>query len=188
MHRLFNFFLLLSTMVIAANGYANQSNVFFNGSKKVALIENNGTEVVIGTIHFSQKKQIISYKLDLNHKTFVDYFLSMKEMKCLEGPELWCHLAYPYKNPHILESDDFRWLSHDLLFMHKKKADFGANFYNGIYYQFSFVNNMIVGHAMAIDLNILAAPPEDLTTPPVGEYDIEEMELSTRWLPRIEIK
>lgn len=175
-------------MIFVVNGYADQSKNFFNGSKKVTLLENNGAEVDIGTIHFSQQQQKISYKLEISHQRFVDYFLSMKEMKCLEGPELWCHLAYPYKNPHLVQRDDFRWLSHDLLFMHKKKSDFGANFYNGIYYQFTFANNRLVGHAMAMDLNILAAPPDDMATPPIAEYDIEEMELSTRWLPTIEIK
>lgn len=188
MHRLLSSLVLLSTLIFMFNCHATQSEHFFNGSKKVILLANNGAEVVIGNIHFNQKKQTINYQLQLNHQHFADYFLSMKEMKCLEGPELWCHLAYPYQNPHSIETGDFRWLAHDFLFMYKKKSDFGANFYNGIYYQFSLVNNVLVGHAMAIDLNILAAPPDDTTTPPIGEYDVEELDPSTRWLPRIEIR
>jgi hypothetical protein len=188
MYRLLNFLFLLITVMFAVNGYSNQSDKFFNGSKKITLIENNGTDIFIGTIHFSQKKQIISYKIHLEHQLFTDYFLSMKEMKCLEGRELWCHIAYPYENPRTLVKGDFRWLAHDLLFMYKKKSDFGANFDNGIYYQFSIVNNALIGTAMAVDLNILAAPPDDMTSPPIGEYDIEEVELSTRWLPKIKIK
>ena len=106
MPRILNFLLLLSTMIFVITADANPSKSFFNGSKKITLLEKNGTEIFIGTINFSHKKQIITYKLHLEHQLFTGYFLSMKEMKCLEGPGLWCHLAYPYKSPHIIKKQN----------------------------------------------------------------------------------
>jgi hypothetical protein len=72
--------------------------------------------------------------------------------------------------------------------MYKKNSEFGANFYNGIYYNFKLESDKLVGTAMALDLNLLASPPEDKTTPPITVHDIDEMELTTRWLPMIEIQ
>ena len=172
--------LFFTTQVIA--------NDALQGKKAISLVEFQGKEIPIGTIDFFTKKKKISYQINIDHNLFKDFFLSMKEMKCLEGAELWCHLPYPYENPRIVSHQDLRWLSHDLLFMYKKKSEFGANFYNGIYYHFSIKGNEIVGVAQAVDLNLLAAPPEDTTTPPITEYDREEMELKHRWLPKLIIR
>jgi hypothetical protein len=111
----------------------------------------------------------------------------MKEMKCLEGPELWCHLAYPYRQPHTVSPTDLRWLEHDLLFMFKRKKDFGANFWNGIYYRLAIQDGIIAGEAQAVDLKLLASPPANLDRPPLTLADLEEIERSQRWLPDIEI-
>lgn len=72
--------------------------------------------------------------------------------------------------------------------MYKKHSEFGANFYNGIYYDFKLASGNLIGTAMALDLNLLAAPPEDETKQPITIHDIDEIELSNRWLPQIEIK
>jgi hypothetical protein len=161
---------------------------FYQGTKQISLLDNKGKKLLIGSITFSTKKEKLHYQIHLNHELFKDYFLSMKEMKCLEGPELWCHLAYPYENPRDIVKTDFRWLSHDFLFMYKKNSEFGANFYNGIYYDFKLESDRLIGTAMALDLNLLASPPEDTTQPPITIHDIDEIELSNRWLPKIEIK
>ncbi|MDX2370306.1 MAG: hypothetical protein QNK36_18175 [Colwellia sp.] len=161
---------------------------FFQGTKQISLLDNKGKKLFIGSISFSTQDENIHYQIHLEHKVFKDYFLSMKEMKCLEGPELWCHLAYPYNNPHNITKTDFTWLAHDLLFMYKKNSEFGANFNNGIYYDFKLESGRLIGTAMALDLNLLAAPPEDKTNPPITVHDIDEIELTNRWLPTIEIK
>jgi hypothetical protein len=161
---------------------------FYQGIKQISLLDNKGKKLSIGSISFSTQDETIHYKIKLEHKLFKDYFLSMKEMKCIEGPELWCHLAYPYNNPRNITKTDFSWLSHDLLFMYKKHSEFGANFYNGIYYDFKLASGNLIGTAMALDLNLLAAPPEDETKQPITIHDIDEIELSNRWLPQIEIK
>ena len=131
--------------------------------------------------------QVTGYQLSLDHHRFQDHFLSMKEMKCLEGPELWCHIPYPYKNPRILNSKDQRWLEHDLLFLFKRNTEFGANFWNGIYYKISVEDGQLKGTAQALDLNLLASPPEHLERPPISELDLEEADLQKRWLPTLRI-
>lgn len=164
------------------------ADTFYQGTKEINLLDNKGKRLSIGSISFSAQADTIHYQIQLKHQLFKDYFLSMKEMKCLEGPELWCHLAYPYDNPQNITKTDFTWLSHDLLFIYKKHTEFGANFYNGIYYDFKLESGRLLGTAMALDLNLIAAPPEDETQPPIGIHDIDEIELTNRWLPIIEIK
>lgn len=163
-------------------------NPALSGDKQVFLLDNKGKPIPIGTISFKPSDKGAAYELAINYQAFTDYFLSMKEMKCLEGPELWCHLRYPYKHENVVRRDDLRWLSHDLLFMFKKPKEFGANFWNGIYYDLRLEGDNIIGQAQAVDLNQLAAPPDDLTTPPYGEYDREDIEPSNRWLPGLLIQ
>lgn len=159
------------------------------GIRQIYLQQKDGTEQSIGELVFSAAQHDqFSYKVTMNHHLFKDYFLSMKEMKCLEGPELWCFIPYPYEQPRIVSAEDFRWLEHDLLFMFKKPEAFGANFWNGIYYKMELTENGIRGTAHALDLNLLASPPDDLSQPPVGEFDIDSADLEKRWLPFIEIR
>lgn len=159
-----------------------------SGEKRIILKGNKGEQLDIGSVSFMPGADGIHYTLTIDHSHFTDYFLSMKEMKCLEGPELWCHLPYPYQQPRTVSADDFSWLAHDLLFMYKKKGEFGANFWNGIYYKMTLNNGRITGVAQAIDLNQLAAPPDDLTLPPFGEFERTDIEPHPRFLPFVEIR
>ena len=179
--------LLLVLCTFTLSGVAQAENVL-QGEKKIFLIDNKGVSVVVGSVKFTSEDEGSRYELHMDHSKFKDYFLSMKEMKCLEGPELWCHLAYPYEQPHLVTADDLSWLSHDLLFMFKKKKDFGANFWNGIYYNLRVEDGMLRGDAQAVDLNVLASPPDDLTVPPMGEGERDDIDPSKRWLPLIEIR
>ena len=158
------------------------------GKKQILLLDKQGQEHFIGVVHFKAQDGSSHYQLKLDHHHFVDYFLSMKEMKCLEGPELWCHLPYPYQQPRTVTQDDLSWLSHDLLFMFKRKNTFGANFWNGIYYDLKVENGVIVGEAQAVDLNLLASPPEDLNQPVMAEAERDEIEREQRWLPDLIIR
>lgn len=72
--------------------------------------------------------------------------------------------------------------------MYKKPKEFGTNFRNGIYYELTQSEGVIRGVARAVDLNQLAAPPDDLSVPPFQEYDIEPIELNNRAYPRLEIR
>lgn len=159
-----------------------------DGKKQIFLLDKKGTEIHIGDVTFHKSGEGARYELHMEHEKFRDYFLSMKEMKCLEGPELMCHLAYPYDQPHQVSHDDLSWLSHDLLFMFKKPKEFGANFWNGVYYNMTVEGDVITGYAEAVDLNLLASPPNDLSIPPMNEGERDEIDRLKRWLPDILIR
>ncbi|WP_299199651.1 hypothetical protein [uncultured Amphritea sp.] len=159
------------------------------GVRQIYLQQKDGSEQRIGELVLSPaENSLLSYKVNLDYDLFKDYFLSMKEMKCLEGDELWCFIPYPYTQPRTVAEDDLRWLEHDLLFMFKPPEAFGANFWNGIYYKMELTDQGIRGTAHAVDLNRLASPPDDLSQPPIGEFDTDEADLDKRWLPYIEIR
>lgn len=158
------------------------------GQKSVFLMDNDGGERLIGEVEFSPSGAQVSYRLDMHLEKFKDFFLSMKEMKCLEGREIWCFIPYPYDSPRTVTAGDLRWLEHDLLFMHKALSAFGANLWNGIYYDLEVVDGVIRGQAKAVDLNYIAGPHADLSVPPYGEFDIGDLEATARWFPVIEIR
>ncbi|MGH1462451.1 MAG: hypothetical protein ACRBB6_10470 [Neptuniibacter sp.] len=159
-----------------------------DGEKHIFLLDKKGNEIQVGSVTFHVAGGETSYKLHMEHEKFKDYFLSMKEMKCLEGPELMCHLAYPYQQPNTVTAEDLTWLSHDLLFMFKKPAEFGANFWNGVYYNMRVEEGVIKGVAEAVDLNLLASPPDDLNVPPMHEGERDEIDRAKRWLPDLVIR
>ena len=160
-----------------------------DGNKQIFLIDKKGKAVQIGHIVFNRTGEHVTYQLHMDHQgKFKDYFLSMKEMKCLEGPELMCHLPYPYSQPRTVTAADMSWLSHDLLFMFKQPAEFGANFWNGVFYELQVDGEKIRGKARAVDLNHLASPPADLAIPPFGEAERDDIEIASRWLPYLEIR
>ncbi|WP_432696135.1 hypothetical protein ACQUQP_16540 [Marinobacterium sp. YM272] len=159
------------------------------GERQIYLIDRQGMEQAIGSISIEADGASYHYRIDLDLSRFKDHFLSMKEMKCLEGPELWCYVPYPYDNPRRIAADDLQWLEHDLLFLFKEADTFGARLWNGIYYSLDVSEDgAIRGEARALDLNLIASPPDDLRLPPIGQYDISDFKLESRWLPDIEIR
>lgn len=173
--------LLLSALLLPTLAFTAESRTL-----SIHLLDTKGTAVHIGSLALTPAEQGFNYHLELDHHRFTDHFLSMKEMKCLEGKELWCHLPYPYSNPHQISRTDLRWLEHDLLFLFKRPGEFGADFWNGIYYKLAWQQDRLVGEARALDLNLLASPPDNPAGPPIGEADLDEIDRSQRWLPRIE--
>lgn len=170
-------------------GQAMAGNGIPLGEKSIYLKDNDGADRLIGRVTFSANENgNVAYDLQVETERFKDFFLSMKEMKCFEGKEIWCFIPYPYAHPKTVSADDLRWLEHDLLFMFKALNAFGANLWNGIYYDMTVEEGMIKGTAKAVDLNYIAGPPDDLTTPPYGQYDVGGLEASSRWLPFIEIR
>ena len=66
------------------------------GNKSIYLKDNNGKEFPIRQVSFnSGGNGVIAYELNMDTERFKDFFLSMKEMKCLEGKEIWCFIPYP---------------------------------------------------------------------------------------------
>ena len=181
-------FALAAPILLLDSLVANATEFQLIGKHQINLVDKKGNANLIGDITISESDNgQLNYKLHLDHQRFTDHFLSMKEMKCLKGPELWCQISYPYANPHQITESDLRWLEHDLLFLFKRNDEFGANFWNGIYYKMKVTEEGIIGEGRAIDLNFLAAPPDDLNTPPVGEFELDDLDTEKRWLPILKI-
>ncbi len=180
-------FFLLSSLLFGSSAIASEA--FFTDVRTIKLLDVKNVATKVGTLRFTPTNDgIQQFDLKIDHDKFKDFFLSMKEMKCLEGEELWCHIPYPHQTPVTISVNDLRWLEHALIFMFKDKKSFGANFWNGIYYKLAWDGNRLVGDAQHVDLNMLAAPPDNESQPPIGEFDIEPVDPEKRWLSRITIE
>jgi hypothetical protein len=138
-----------------------------DGTKRVQAVTRDGVKLPIGEVRFSKDKaDVTHFRLSMNSEAFTDYFLSMKEFKCLQGPEVTCHVPYPYDNPQTVRNGDLVWLEHSLLFLFKQPRDFGAKLWNGTYYRFEPHGQGWIGRAQAIDLNHISAPSNTPHLPP----------------------
>ena len=91
------------------------------GTRQVLLHGRDGSRIHLGDVAFTaQADGRSAFALTLRHAPFKDYFLSMKEFKCVEGgTEIFCHVPYPYAQPATVGPGDLAWLEHALLFMFK---------------------------------------------------------------------
>jgi len=150
----------------------------------VYLEDKQGNAIAIGTL----EKHGSKYEFERDDSKFKDFFLSMKEMKCLEGPEIFCHIHYPYPQENVTEDNNLAWLSHELLFMYKRSDQFGARLRQGVYFDLAKVGEGFEGTAYSIDLNDLASPPDTFSEPPISLIELDELEVDGRWLPYLKIK
>jgi len=158
------------------------------GSKIIRLHTRDGQSIAIGTVDFAPKGEESSFQLNLDPAKLKDFFLSIKEFKCLEGEEIHCHVPYPYANPGTVSRKDLRWLEHSLLFLYKQPKDFGARLWNGLYYQMALTEKGIVGTPQAIDLVQIGAPPADTAIPPFGPGDRSDIPPNSRWISSLSIE
>jgi len=120
---------------------------------------------------------------------FKDFFLSMKEFKCLESAvEIFCHVPYPYPQPGTVSATDLAWLEHALLFMFKTPAEFGAKLWNGVYFQLQPTERGWEGRPQAIDLNRISAPPAQPGTPPFRPALRDDIAPAARYFNRLTIE
>lgn len=160
-----------------------------SGRKAVAVHTRDGQVIPIGTVDFSPASGRTGFALHLDHSRFRDYFLSMKEFKCLEGgDELVCHVPYPYPNPSTVTANDLVWLEHSLMFLYKRPSDYGAKLWNGLYFQMRVTDEGIVGVPQAVDLNAISAPPANPSIPPFGPTERTDFPAGSRWLERLTIR
>lgn len=160
-----------------------------DGTKTLSMHTREGETVPIGTVSFVPEGDRYRFSLKLDPARFTDYFLSMKEFKCLESPaEIQCHVPYPYDNPGTVKADDLVWLEHSLLFLFKAPRDFGARLWNGLYYHMKVTDEGIVGTPQAVDLNLISAPPTNPSTPPFGPADRSDIAPETRWFSGLSIR
>lgn len=167
-----------------------QAKFELQGTKAIIAQLAQGNEVQIGTISFQRHSQgKHEFALELDHSKFTDFFLSMREFKCLAGDtEVSCHVPYPYKSPNVISNGDYSWLEHRLMFMFKRPSEFGAKLWNGIYFKFAMEGETLVGVPQAVDLNKIGAPPADLNEPPYPEQDRHETNVEQRLVKALVIR
>lgn len=159
------------------------------GTHRVSAVTRDDQVLPLGHIDFTpQADGSTLFVLRMETERFTDHFLSMKEFKCLEGPEVMCHVPYPYRHPGRVTPTNLAWLEHNLLFLFKQPRDFGAKLWNGLYFRFERDADGLVGLPQAIDLNLISAPPDDLTTPPYGTSQRDDVAPGARWISRLIIR
>ncbi len=179
----------LSTLCLAALLATTATAQPLQGSKTLRLHARDGTAVVLGQVQFTPHADGRSaFQLKLDHAVFKDFFLSMKEFKCVEAPaEVFCHVPYPYPQPGTVARNDLAWLEHSLLFMFKTPAEFGAKLWNGVYYQLKPTATGLEGLPQAVDLNRISAPPDQPSTPPFRRALRDDIPAGARWFQRLTI-
>lgn len=183
-------FVVFTALVLSFLPICGHAAWELSGTKAIVLTTAEGTRINIGSIEFvPTAESAVTFKISLNTAPFRDYFLSMREFKCIPGAtELTCHVPYPYANPRIVRINDFAWLEHSLLFFYNLQSDYGAKLWNGIYFELRATDAGWVGTPKAIDLNQIAAPPDNTSIPPYGpslRYDIPS---DARWIRSLSIE
>lgn len=178
---------VLGGFMLALSGVAAAWEL--TGTQTVTLHTRDGQAIPIGTVSFRPQADRVGFELRLDHKPFKDFFLSMREFKCLEGSEeIHCHVPYPHATPATITPDDLAWLEHALLFLYKTPAEFGARLWNGLYYRMEITDEGIVGTVEAVDLNLISAPPDDAAVAPYGPAERTEIAPGSRWISRLTIR
>lgn len=163
----------------------------FNGDKRLLAVFRDGSTQPLGTVSFAPAPQApeVAFKVKLDTAVLQDFFLSMREFKCLPAAvEVTCVVPYPYPQPGKVTPTDLSWLEHSLLFLFKQPADFGAKLWNGVIFKFVITPNALVGTPQAVDLNLISAPPDEPDHPPFGPMERTSYSPGTRWLGGLRIE
>ena len=179
--------LALAVGLLVASSTA-QANAL-TGNKTIALHSRDGSIMPIGTVHFKPQGDKIGFTVKMDPLKLKDFFLSMREFKCAEGPsEIQCYVPYPYAQPGTITATDLSWLEHALLFFYKQPSDFGAKLWNGVYYRLKISDKGLVGTPQAVDMGLIGVPPENLNIPPFSAGERSEMTPGARWFDKLTIE
>lgn len=150
---------------------------------RVCLEDNAGAQIEIAQL----KGNAQGYEVEMDEDAFSDHFLSMRPFKCIEGPEkTWCHVPYPYTIVRQT-TQDLTDLEYDFLFVWKGRTEYGIDMWNGVYYRLQSDGDGYVGHLHEMNMDIIAAPPDDGILRPIRDVDLEEVDAESHWLPRLRI-
>jgi hypothetical protein len=159
------------------------------GTKIIRLHGRDGQVHPVGTVRFEPMGDKMTFMVKMDPTRLKDFFLSMREFKCVEGTgEIQCHVPYPYPNPATVSGTDLVWLEHSLLFLFKQPKDFGAKWWNGLYYTLRLTDQGLIGTPEAIDLNQISAPHGNLNTPPYGPAARSAIAPESRWFNQLSIQ
>lgn len=174
-----------------AQAQAPASAALLDGTKTVKLHARDGSSLPIGSVRFTPTANgQVAFVFERDPRAFSDYFLSMREFKCVEGRgEILCHVPYPYAQPGTVSASDLAWLEHSLLFIYKLPSEFGAKLWNGIYFRLQpGPGGGLVGTPQAVDLNLIGAPPARSGVPPYGPARRDDIRPGSRWFERLTIE
>lgn len=160
------------------------------GLKTIAAHTRDGERIVLGSVRFAPRADgSVAFALTMDHARFTDYFLSMKEFKCLAGRgEIVCHVPYPHAQPGVVGATDLAWLEHNLLFLYQLPTEFGAKLWNGLYFRLERTASGLIGRPQAIDLNHIGAPPDDPGVPPYAPALRDDIAPGARWIESLSIE
>lgn len=156
---------------------------------KVYLSNANDERYWVADLATTPIEQGFDYRVELNTNRLGDYFLSMRPFRCLENSgRMLCYLPYPYAKPEHFSAEDLRPLEYDFLFIQREAKDYGIDPWNGLYYKMAWRDGQLQGQAHAVDLNILAAPPDSGVQFPIGESDLHPVDEAQLWLPTLTLE
>ncbi|MGC2164414.1 MAG: hypothetical protein WA632_00215 [Gallionella sp.] len=160
------------------------------GTKTLTANTIDNQHITLGAVRFEQRDdRKVSFVITMDRTHFSDYFLSMKEFKCIEGPsELFCYVPYPYPQPGTVTAKDMAWLEHSLLFLYKLPKEFGAKLWNGLYFRLERTEHGLLGTPQAVDLNLISAPPDNTAVPPFTPGLRDDIAPGARWIKSLTIE
>lgn len=158
------------------------------GSKRVLFENGSGSSFEIGTLQIERSGDTYRFEFRLTELNFSDHFLSMRPFKCIDGQPMYCHLAYPYNKPATLSADELINLEYEFLFIVRSPKEYGIDPYHGRYYVLKLEDGVFRGEPKAVDLNILAAPPDTGVIHPITEAELDFIEIETERFPRLVIR
>ncbi len=178
------FFAAISSFCLGASAAASA----LEGVKDIVLHARDGHAVVIGRATFTPEGDKSRFRIDLDGKKFTQYFLSMREFKCVEAQEVLCHVPYPYANPDVVTAGDPSWLEHALLFFYKSPGDYGAKMSHGIIFTLTPTQDGFAGKAQSIDLDEIAIPPDDKSKAFFTSDHRYDIQPGARWFESLTIE
>ena len=157
------------------------------GRKQVTLTTADGRSLQLGTLDIERSGERYQFTFTLDEANFSEHFLSMRPFQCIDGEPLYCRLDYPYPKADTIAAADLADLEYEFLFIVRAAGEYGIDPYNGRYYLLRADNGGFSGEVRAVDLNLLAAPPAAGVTRPIGEADLDFIELESERFPRLSI-
>ena len=182
---------LTAAVIVVCQTAAKSDVAKLRGNKTIYLVDANGKEYPIGKVAFSGDKDgATDLSVELDEGRFAEKFLSMRPFRCIDGAkQTVCYLPYPYALKDRITSDDLSDLEYRLLFLHKGPTDYGIDAWNGIYYKLSITDKgHLTGTLHEADFNVLAVPPDEPFSRPVGPADLEQGEREHHRFPRLIIR
>jgi hypothetical protein len=160
------------------------------GLKTLTAHTRDGQHIVLGSVRFDPPTgATVPFVVTLDPTRFTDFFLSMKEFKCVDGRvEVVCHVPYPYPQPRTVTATQLAWLEHSLMFMFKLPNEFGAKLWNGLYFRFERTPTGLLGRAQSIDLNRISAPSATPDEPPFRAALRDDIAAGARWIDTLSIE